>query len=856
MSRIKRVFKTLLISVSILVFLLLVAMIVIPLVVDVDHYRPQIVQAVNERINGKFELGKLKLSLWGQVRVEVAGVRLNDWRGQSIVKVENAFFHLPFTSLLSGSPELTFQMKKPELSVVKDKNGKLNVLTLLKQTAAASATGAIDGSTSGVGTGGGAGSTSKIAPTELPGIVTKARLGVEIREASLSYFDEALGKKPQRVQDLNLIIRDISLSRTMSLELWASLASQLEQASPKDGKNASLQLRGPLKLNAQVKPHLSQGKLDYLQLAFKADFNDVEVLVPGLFEKKKGILAQAQGILKTSFEKASIEQFDVQFHNAAIQVTGEVTQLKSGMESGPQLRVQMKSNEISFQPWSELIPLLKNYDLGGTVFFDADIQGEASKLNYKANLSVQKVTAKAPHLKAQPEINGSIKVITDQVESMHFSFKAPGNDLKVSGKLVSFLTPKMDVQVTSSGMDLDQLIEFPPLQKTKEEKSPTQSTGAITLGEGELGSKGEELSSAATGTGVGAGSHPNKPTTDFDALLDPLRENKMILNTAAHVSIHIDFVKAYGIKIANIASKLFFKNLVAGVESFSMGVFGGRIQAQASVDLKPKAPEYRFSSEVSALDLHEAVKSQFKLFKNTVLGKAFFKMTGTGSGFNPDVAIKNLSAKGSMKIEKATFATVDVGKMAANALNQTLSRLAEKIPQLKGKSLSAVSGRESRYDLISSDFVISGGKFSAPNFVAKAEPKQGIDLKGDTLVGISDFSLKTAWEVIDTHNLTHARDLSVDQAGVTVSHILAEGEKPVRFPVHVNCTLMAPCYSYTEVPEFLGKIALNNVAHAVEGRAKAELKRRAEEEAKKLAEHAPPAVKDQVESIKKKLFGR
>ena len=55
--------------------LILLAIIVIPFVVDVDKYRPQIVSAVNEQINGKLELGQLKFSLWGQIRVEVGGVK-------------------------------------------------------------------------------------------------------------------------------------------------------------------------------------------------------------------------------------------------------------------------------------------------------------------------------------------------------------------------------------------------------------------------------------------------------------------------------------------------------------------------------------------------------------------------------------------------------------------------------------------------------------------------------------------------------------------------------------------------------------------------------------------------------------
>ena len=42
----------------------------LPLFINVDKYRPQIVEMANQKINGTLEVGKLSLSLWGQVRIE------------------------------------------------------------------------------------------------------------------------------------------------------------------------------------------------------------------------------------------------------------------------------------------------------------------------------------------------------------------------------------------------------------------------------------------------------------------------------------------------------------------------------------------------------------------------------------------------------------------------------------------------------------------------------------------------------------------------------------------------------------------------------------------------------------------
>jgi hypothetical protein len=143
--------------------------------------------------------------------------------------------------------------------------------------------------------------------------------------------------------------------------------------------------------------------------------------------------------------------------------------------------------------------------------------------------------------------------------------------------------------------------------------------------------------------------------------------------------------------------------------------------------------------------------------------------------------------------------------------------------------------------VISSDFTIAGGKLSAPNFVAKAQKDKGIDLKGSTTVGLKDQSLNADWTVIDTYNLTHARDLSANVAGTDVQHILARGNEPVQFPIHLGGTLSNPEKSYGQVPEYFASVALGNVTGAATS--------------KYIPKNAPPAVQQGIGGLTKKLFG-
>ena len=801
--------KKLFIAFGALVLLVLAALVVIPLVVDVDKYRPEIVNAANEHLYGKLELGKLQLSLWGQIRVEVAGVSVSDAAGRKILSVKDAYFHVPFSSLFAGAPLLTFKMDHPEIIVIKDKTGKMNLMTLARPSATSPAA----PGTPGGAPGGAAVPAAK--PLEIPGLALRARLGIEMLSALVTYKD-ATTQLSTQIRDLNLVIRDLSLSRETEMELWANLDTTL-------GKTLSVQ--GPARMTATAKPDFTGGKFEQLTLKGHVDLDGLDIRQGELFHKSKGMAANADLAMSASEKDAKIEHFDLKFFNAEVKVSGTIANL-SAAAADPQMNILVKSNEIDFKPWSELVPMLKEYELGGTGQLNAAAQGPSSKLDYRLKFIVNNLTAKAGNLKAQPRFDAVLSVITDQVDQLSLTMKAPGNDLRITGKISSFIAPKAEFQVLSSGMDLDQLIHFPP---------PSAAPAAVAANPGAPSAPGAAAAPA-----------------DLDALLEPVRENKMLANMQAIINVNIKSIKAKDAVVSDILSRFTFRSLTAAIEQFSLKVFSSAISAKMAVQLRPVVPTYQFSTQVTGFDIGQAVASQMQMFKNTVVGKADFSMNGEGASFNSEKAIGTLKAKGKMRVVNAKFASIDVGKMVSEALNGAIAKIAEKIPAVKGKSIGGIPGGDSKYEFISSDFVIADGKFSAPNFTAKAAPNQGIDLKGETLVTMKERGLKARWEIVDTYNLTHAKDLSVEQLGVRIEHVLAEKNQPVRFPISVGGTLAAPVYSYTEVPEFLAKIALNNASGAAQDRAKSEVQNKAKQIIQQNIPKnvpIPPALQDQLNGL-------
>lgn len=814
----KKIFFVLL---AIFLCLVLVAVIV-PLFVNVDKYRPRIEEIADQHLNGKLELGHLSLSLWGHIRVEVDGLKVTDDRGAEVLGVKEGYFYLPFSSILGGEPSLILSLDQPSVDVIKSRDGKLNVLSLVRTSPA---TPAAPNQPSQA-------QTPESKNVTLPSIVTRSSLGMELKDAILNYRDETSGMSTQ-LKDLYANLRNISLSREMSVLVTAKLNTVM-QSAPKKGEPAGppTVVVGLARLTAQAKPSVVSGRFDHVSVTSHLDLDDLDISMGPVFHKQKGMPMNADLSLTASESAIQVERLVARFFDAELNAQGSITHPAPTLPGGASqsmVDLTLKSNTIELKPWSQLVPMLADYDLGGTAELSAEAHGPSEKLGYKALARVNGLSAKAPHLKAVPRIDALLSVVTDQIDNLTVTMKAPGNDLKIQGKVVSFTSPNASFQVTSSGMDLDQLIEFP---------APGQPAGA----------QGQARSSAP----VSEEAKTAAPPANYDAELDSLRSNPTLARTTAKVDLNMRLLKVKGIAISDIVGKLTLKDLVAGLEGFGMKVWGGAIGANSRVQLRPEMPVYRFDTKVSGLELQQAVASEMHLFRNTLLGTASFEMTGSGSSFNPTPALRNLDAKGKVRVDNAVFASIDVGRMVSEALNGAIDRISARIPALKGKTVGALPQGKSRYDSISTDFTISGGKFVAPDFVAKAALKQGIDLKGSVTVGLLDDSLRTDWEVIDTYNLTHARDLSVTIGGVPVNHILAPKNQPVQFPVSAGCNLKAPCYSYTQVPEALAKVALGNMTGAGKSRVQAELQKRAES----LIKQAPPNVQNQLQNLSKKLFGQ
>ncbi len=785
--------KKTLITISIIIVFLLLTVIALPFLVDVDKYRPEILETASRYVNGKLTLGKLSLSLWGKILVHSEEFSLYDNENQKVAHVKDVHFELPFLSLLKGSPKAIFVMNSPELQIIRNTSGKINLLSIIKKEKPTEVVSEKE--------------SSKEKPKkETSSFIKNASLSIKILNAKLLFVDFK-NKSKTNIDDLNFEVKNLSFREPIVLQIQANLNFTLKNI---------LSVKGPLKVTGEIIN--SEENFQKCSITLHSDMSKLKIIAKDYFVKNESFPALINTHIDVSPDKVILNKFEARFNNAILSARGNFENINTDTISHD---LKLESNEIDFSAWTGLFPFLQKYKPNGTILLKAHSKGFFSRPQYDGKLSIKNFTFESEYLKVRPQINIGFDFSTDKINKALISFSSPGTSIKISGALNSFLKPKFAFFVKSSGIDLDSLIDFGKKEKVATNQKPVESS--------------QNLKSTQV---------------DRNKKLDSLRDNKIVTNAEGTINFDINSINVHDLKLTDIKGSIKTKNLFISITDFNMRIWDGKMSSSIKLNLMPKVPTYSFEGILSNLNLNEAVKSKLEILKNTLFGKATFRISGEGKSFNTADIIHNLSIKGSLNVVNGVFSTIDISRIATLAINHSIRKASEKYKELQGKTISEPKSIEGLYERISSNFTVSNGRFSAPDFLAKAVPDKGIDVSGITNIGLTNYDISADWIISDTYNITKARDISIKEYGV--SCLFCENNV-VKFPVKVRGTLKKPDISYTSVPEALLKNAANNIANALKEKAKAEAKARVNKEIDNISKKLPKSASDLMKEIKKKL---
>ena len=127
----KKVIKWTSIGVGILVLIVIAALIVIPMFVDIQKYKPQIEQRVSEAVGRPFTIGgELKLSLFPSAGIEFTDLHLGNPTGfkeKDFVTVKSFKVKVKLVPLISKDIQVKcFILKGPRIVLERRKDGKGN----------------------------------------------------------------------------------------------------------------------------------------------------------------------------------------------------------------------------------------------------------------------------------------------------------------------------------------------------------------------------------------------------------------------------------------------------------------------------------------------------------------------------------------------------------------------------------------------------------------------------------------------------------------------------------------------------------------------------------------------------------
>jgi AsmA protein len=210
----KKAIKWVLIFVCGLVALVIVALLVIPMFVDVQKYKPEIEKQVATATGRPFMIGgELRLSLFPWAGLAFSDLHLGNPQGfkeKDLLSVKSFDVQVKLLPLISKDIQVKrFVIEGPRIVLLKGKDGRANWEGIGKPSAKPPAKPSEEKKT-------------QKAPAEGLPIKSLAVGEFAIRNGSLLYMDEVKGEK-REIKDLTLELKDVSMDRPIQVLLSASM---------------------------------------------------------------------------------------------------------------------------------------------------------------------------------------------------------------------------------------------------------------------------------------------------------------------------------------------------------------------------------------------------------------------------------------------------------------------------------------------------------------------------------------------------------------------------------------------------------------------------------------------------------
>lgn len=735
-----------------LFFAFVVALVSIPLFVDVDQYRPMITDEANKQINGKLELGHLKLSLWGAIKIHADSIKLSvNGFPEPMVETKDFYVEIPLMSLLNQTPEGIAVLESPKISIVKELNGKMNALELMKKTTAdatpvpatqttaftpfveedisvtdsapekkptaaakkkaaakRAATAPLPQNTkvppaqedrvaippAPLQTVAPATPAAPSSPAKVPQIIAGAKIGLRIKAGDVHYVDK-VSKSDYQVNGLDLDARNIGLGSTMDITLKA----------PVKGSSPTMTFEGPITAETQLSPVLVagvvksvRGRLDLDATALKAE------LKGGAFRKPEGMAMKVNVQLDGNENETLLRALDIVFSDYKLHGKGRVVlepmSAKVDLTTDP--------GTIRLEKLQTFVPLAEPYQLKGLADFNANIdwKPEALKVNGDLKLSdgsfYLKDTLKTPmQFRLQAGFSESSLNVT------RAALSGPETELELVGTVKNFLAPQFSFSLTGKSFNVDKTVVLP--------------------------SKAEKTTSVFT---LVPEAYADAP--DVNPML-AMAKNPMFAGAAGTFTAQIAKVIAYGNNFEQVTARLQLQAMTLKILDAGFRTFGGTVKSTGQADLKSPGLAFGTQGTVAGINAKEAFKTYFPKYERTFEGLVDANWNITGAAFPAATRIRSLKGGAKLMAKEGAVKSVDF----QDSINSAMS----KVPFLKDqKPLKIDNG----FKTLTAEIKFDNGTIHAEP-IEVLPRNQGLVVKGKSSI-LESLEQETLLDVYDPQN--------------------------------------------------------------------------------------------------------
>ena len=296
------------------------AVLLTPVLVDADDYRPAVVQLLNQKINGRVQIERLQLSFSPGPGLRVQETRISDERDRLLARLPETVVQISLWSLLTGQPAVVLQAGQPAMNISRTQDGRLNIMTLFSGKSGAPA--------------------NDVAPPagDIPAwvlaLVAASSLDLEIRQGTLVFTDQSSGED-YRIGQLDAGLRDLSLRRPVTLEIRGQT----------DLRREGLQVQGPVTFTGQAEAFFEDIEFHHVDVHGSVHLQDVQVQA-GRFRKEAGVPAGLRLRAGLSADRVDLQRLTAELGQSRLDVDGHLTYAPA-----PRFALQVRGHTLDLDPW-------------------------------------------------------------------------------------------------------------------------------------------------------------------------------------------------------------------------------------------------------------------------------------------------------------------------------------------------------------------------------------------------------------------------------------------------------------------------------------------------------------------------